>query len=248
MIDSHQKSLRELKFDCVVCSDSDSGMVTVFVDGISKGARKCECRVRRSIERGLALVPQEFGAPKLMELKPRQDLHPAQATAIAYMKEHPEESYLLCGDNGTGKTFLGYALYLHALFAGRRVVAMTVQELLSQYKRMEMHEAGPKGEAFRAAVVVDDLRQNHTRFTLFLDEFEKARATEFTCEMLYALIDAAYAFGHQLIVTSNMNVNSLINRWGRIDEVYGRSIGRRLASMCSGVGFFFEEMNDSKPF
>jgi hypothetical protein len=31
-----------------------------------------------------------------------------------------------------------------------------------------------------------------------------------------------------------------MDRWGRIDEVYGRSIVKRLSSMCIGVGFFFE--------
>lgn len=239
MIGSNQKSSREPTFNCSICSDI--GMVQAVSGDGSKAAKRCECRVRRIVEQGLAAIPKEFGAPRLMELRPRPDLHPAQAATIVYMQEHPDESYLLCGDNGTGKTFLAYALYLHALFAGRRVIAMTVQELLSQYKRMEMHEANAKGEAFRATVTVDDLRQNHTRFTLFFDEFEKARATEFTSEMLYAVIDAAYAFGHQLIITSNMKVSALINRWGKIDEVYGRSMARRLASMCNGVGFFFEE-------
>lgn len=240
---------------CELCDYTGYVFVAPYCDlgtrrECSSGVRRCECVERRIVERALAAVPKELGMPRLEDLRPRYDLHPhgpfarrvgdVQAAAIAEMRARPEASYLLCGENGTGKTHLAYALYLEALFAGRRVVACTVQELLDEFKRMELRETGRDGGAFRARVVPEDLRQKHTRWTVLLDEFEKARVTEFTCETLFALLDAAWKFGHQLLVTSNKDFAGLEERWGRVDEVYGRSIVKRLTAAATGVEIFFD--------
>src|SRR4051794_10302908 len=164
MIVSPPKSLLEPSFDCLECSDT--GMVLLDIGMRKRAAKRCQCRVKRIIDRAVSAIPKEYGCPRLSELTARPELHPEQESVIEFMKANPEKSFMLCGDNGTGKTFLAYALYVHALYAGRRVVAMSVQELLSQYKRMEMREANAVGEFYRARVVVDDLRQNHTPYTL----------------------------------------------------------------------------------
>lgn len=236
MLGSDRRSSSEPVFECAVCSDV--GMVTVFVEGVSKGVKRCECRTRKIIQAGLKDVPPEFGVPMLGSLAPRPGLHRDQRAVIEHMKQHPFESYLFCGENGTGKSHFAYALYVHALFAGRRSVACTLRELLDEFKRMEMREAGADGKAFMARVTPGQLQQDKERWTIVLDEFEKARVTEFTSEMLFALLDSAWKYGHQMIVTSNKSIEELIDRWGRIDEVYGRSIVKRLAATCNGIGFF----------
>jgi hypothetical protein len=226
------------RFECGVCRDV--GLVTVGDDGQPCPARRCECRLRRIVERGLAAIPRTFGVPRLDSLEPRPDLHPDQPAVVEHMKANPSDSYLFAGDNGTGKTHLAYALYVHALHAGRTCRALTVQSLLAEYKRMEMGESGENGQPFVAQVTPENLQSPSSRWTLLLDEFEKARVSEFTSEMLFALLDSAWKYGHQLIVTTNMPLGRLMDRWSRIDEVYGRSIVKRLSSMCIGVGFFFE--------
>ena len=216
-------------------------------------AKRCECRVRRIIEKAISAVPSELGVPKLMELQPAKDLHPVasyarhienvQAQAIRAMQAAPFDDYLFCGENGTGKTHMAYALYLHALFAGHRVVACTVQELLDEFKSMELGKSGKDGQPFRARIVPEDLRQNSEKWTVLIDDFVQARVTEFTCEMLCALLDAAWKYGHQLIVTSNKNVDDLIERWSRVDEVYGRTMAKRLTAKCMCVELFFDGLS-----
>jgi IstB-like ATP binding protein len=236
--------------ECQTCMDA--GMITVATgdNRYPFAAKRCECRVRRIIEKAIAAVPSELGVPKLSELKPAKDLHPVaayakhiervQEQAIAAMQSAPLDDYLFCGENGTGKTHLAYALYLNALFAGRRVVAVTMQELLDEFKAMELGKSGEDGKPFRARITPDDLRQNSEQWTVLIDDFVQARVTEFTCELLCALLDAAWKYGHQLIATSNKNVDDIIERWSRIDEVYGRTMAKRLTAKCMCVELFFD--------
>jgi DNA replication protein DnaC len=72
---------------------------------------------------------------------------------------------------------------------------------------------------------------------LFLDEFEKARPTEFASEMLFNLLDAARNFNHQLVITSNLDPEKLRAHWSRIDEIWGNSIMARLWD-CHRVELF----------
>jgi DNA replication protein DnaC len=165
----------------------------------------------------------------LSQLAPDPDRHPNQAAVIEEMKKNPEKSYLFCGSNGSGKTHFGWALFRYALSKGRRVIGCSVRELLEDYRKSAT-ATGPEdnGQWFRPRVLPDDLKVKGARWTIFLDEFEKARPSEFAAEMLFALFDAAYQYKQQLIVTSNFNVQKLIAHWGRLDEVWGTSIVRRL--------------------
>jgi DNA replication protein DnaC len=160
---------------------------------------------------------------------PNSNRHPQQAVIIAELKRHPDRSYLFCGENGSGKTHFAWALYRHSLSKGRRVVGCSVRELLEDYRKAAINGKGEEEVAsFRPRVLPADLRVKGQEWTIFLDEFEKARPSEFASEVLFELIDAAYQFQHQLIVTTNFTVEKLITHWGRLDEVWGKSIVRRL--------------------
>jgi len=191
---------------------------------------------RQWLERRLSQIPPEFGIPELDTLTARPDCHPEQAAVIEQLRANPDASFLLCGRNGAGKTYLGYALHVRALRAGRPALAMKTRDLLAEFRRMETGELNEKGVDFQAQVTSEQLNETPARWSIFLDEFEKARVTEFTSEMLYALIDAAWANEHQLIITSNLSHRELLRRWGQINETYGESIVRRLAARCIGVG------------
>lgn len=226
-----------MTFNCCVCSDT--GFCEVIADdGKRCGVKRCACQQAAYVSRALERIPRAFGTPDLMTIEPRPDLYPKQASVIKYLQANPAESYLLAGDNGTGKTFLAFALYAQAARSGRRVVALTIQTLLEQFRRVSVGDAAPNGEAYCADISMSDLQQNRTKYTLLLDEFEKARPSEFASEMLYGLVDAAWKHEHQLIVTTNMRIDELAERWSRIDAVYGRSIAKRIAAMCKGIGFF----------
>jgi hypothetical protein len=88
-------------------------------------------------------------------------------------------------------------------------------------------------------VTSEDLRSNSRRWLVFLDEFEKARPTEFAGEQLFLLMDAVYTYRHQLVVASNLGKDDLRARWSQASEQYGLSIMRRLLELD---GLVYHEM------
>lgn len=157
------------------------------------------------------------------------------------VRANPEASYLLAGDNGVGKTHLGWALYRAALCRKRRAVGDTLQRFLDEFRVWELLSPDEQRSALRGErkgrprVLPEDLRAG--RWTLLFDEFDKARVSEFTSRQLFELINAARDFGHQVIVTTNKPWDDLRATWCAIDEVYGDSIMTRLR-MCRYVALF----------
>lgn len=196
-----------------------------------RATKLCICRKRAGARKLLEKVPPIFGKPKLSRLKPRLDLHPSQARIIEHVQKHPLDSYLLTGRNGTGKSHIAWAMYRNAIAQGRGIVFCVVRDLLAEFRRVEMD-----AEA-RARINAETLRAQANHWTLFLDEFDKARPSEFASEQLFNLLDAAKSFQHQLVVTSNFSVEQLRAHWGRIDQVWGNSILNRLQD-CHVVEMF----------
>lgn len=96
----------------------------------------------------------------------------------------------------------------------------------------------PDGETLKSPrITAETLRKPGKCWFIFLDEFEKARPTEFAAEQLFNLLDAAKSFNHQIVATSNMRVEELRRHWGRIDPIWGNSIMTRL-EFCNQVEFF----------
>ena len=199
-------------------------------------AENCLCVRRATYKAQLAIIPPKFGNPRLRRLQPRADLHSRQAVAIRFIQEHPNDSYLLTGKNGTGKSHFGWALYRHVIAAKRPAVACALTDLLYEYRRVEI--GVPEGETLKSPrVTAEDLKRVGKPWLLFIDEFEKARPSEFSSEQLFKLLDAATSFGHQLVITSNMKPDELRHHWSRIDEIWGNSIMTRL-QVCNQVEFF----------
>lgn len=65
------------------------------------------------------------------------------------------------------------------------------------------------------------------RRMLALDDLDKARPTEYVAERLFAAIDGCYANGTGLVVTSNLTLSELGDRW---PDPYGAAITSRLSS------------------
>lgn len=206
----------------------------VEVGGII-AAKNCLCALRKAAKAQLSAIPPIFGNPKVSQLKARKDLHPSQASAIALVKAHPGDSFLFTGRNGTGKSHLGWAIYRYAVAARRPLVACPVRDLIAEFRRLE---TGAFDEGWMPKVNKERLRQRTTKpWLLFLDEFEKARPSEFASEMLFNVLDAAKSFNHQIVVTSNFTARQLRDHWGRIDATWGNSIMTRL-EFCHQVEFF----------
>lgn len=199
-------------------------------------ARNCLCVRRKMARAQLARIPPVFNNPRLSRLRPRPDLHPKQVEAITFIRANPDASYLFVGKNGTGKSHIAWAIYRHAVAQRRSIAACTVRDLLADFRRVEV--GVPDGETLKSPrVTADDLRRSERPWLLYLDEFEKARPSEFASEQLFNLLDAARSFQHQIVVTSNMSAAELRSHWSRVDEIWGNSIMTRLQD-CNEVDFF----------
>lgn len=170
-------------------------------------------------------VPPEYREIDLATVRPDNSRHAKQAALLDALRTDPTGSYALTGRVGCGKSLFGWLLYKQAAMSGRPVVAMPLAELLMEYRRYEL------GSENVPTVTYDDLRTDKKRYFLFLDEFDKARPSEFAGEQLFLLIDTVYTYRHQLVVTSNLTTDDLRAHWSRASEQYGVSIMRRLLEM-----------------
>lgn len=133
-------------------------------------------------------------------------------------------SLLLSGKVGCGKSLVGWLLYRQAIEDERPAIALPLAELLAQFKRYECGGEVP-------ALTAENLRTDKQRWFIFLDEFEKARPSEFSSEQLFLLMDAIYTYRHQLVITSNCDKDGLRAHWSQASDQYGVSIMRRLLEL-----------------
>lgn len=213
----------DAQFECELCEDVE--FVAVYRpdnDGVDRyrGMKRCECSTRKLRTRALKRIPPAYRDLDLATLQPRSDLHAKQSELIEAVCHYPQQSYLLCGKNRTGKSAIGWVLYRAAIEAERPAIALPTAELLMQFRRWELNQDPP-------AVDAESLRDGR-RWLLFLDEFDKARPTEFAAEQLFLLLDAACSYHHQVVITSNLAPDALKEHWSRSQITYGPSIMRRL--------------------
>lgn len=189
-----------------------------------RGAKRCWCAKSQIQDRLLKRIPPEYRRFTLENILPDITRHEMQTVLLAAVKDDPAQSLLLSGRVGCGKSLVGWLLYRHAIEADRPVVALPLAELLAQFRRYECGGELP-------VITAESLRSDKQRWFVFLDEFEKARPSEFACEQLFLLLDAIYTYRHQLVITANVDKDGLRAHWSQTSEQYGVSIMRRLLEL-----------------
>jgi DNA replication protein DnaC len=161
-------------------------------------------------------------------LAARTDLHPGQAATVEYVKANPDASYVFCGRPGTGKTHLFWALYERAAQnLDRPLVACSMLQLINQYREAFRPRTDPNEPAPEVMVRPNDLMSS-LRYSVFFDDIDKPKISEYVAEQVHALFDAAYNNNHQIVVTTNLDPDSLETHFSRADERYGAAIVRRI--------------------
>lgn len=189
--------------------------------GFISGGGPCSCVKRKLYRSKVRAIPPRYRFVKLARIQPMPDLYRHQETVIEQLRAEPDASWVLAGAHGTGKTHLAWALYKQALRQGRGVFASRVSDLLDDYRQAKLNPDTHK-PAFEPSSLL------HGKWTVYLSEIEKTKPTEFGCEMLFDLLDTAYEFHQQVIVTTNLRGEQLLDHWSRVDYVWGASIVRRL--------------------
>jgi DNA replication protein DnaC len=232
-------------FDCNECSDTGRVFIkTEYRGKMINNVKKCECVFRKVRAQKLAIIPEAFRSADLETLRADNSIHPKQSQYVELVKANPLDRYVISGDFGTGKTHLFWCLYGAAVRRNRRTYANTLRGLIAEFqKAIELSQAG---ERFHLPLTAEDLRQSHTPYSVFLDDIDKARATEYTAEQLFEIVDACYSFGHQLVVTTNLRTDDLLEHFRGADRKrsddgfgrYGGAIVRRLLDNAHEIEMF----------
>jgi DNA replication protein DnaC len=219
------------------CADCDD---IGWIDG-----RSCECLARRRIAEKIERLNRRYAKFKqfdLMSLVADPERHPAQKDLIPKIQANPQASVVMFGETDTGKTMVGYVMAKYAIERGRPVVAITLSELLDQYRAQFSNSD-------RLPIVdAETLRESRDRYLIFIDEACKARPTQFAGEKFFNLINAASETEQQVIIASNKSKPALMAHWERanVDEdaeysCYGEPIMRRLCEMKQAIEVNFFE-------
>lgn len=199
-----------------------SGMAVVP----GEGAKRCHCEVERlrieTLQIALAGIPRRYKDADLTTLEPRSDLHPDQAKVIEYMQGHPDDNYFFCGRPDSGKTHFYWALYRDRANHGVPVFASKLFALIEGIKaHMFNNEPTPLPSL------------DVPRISIFLEDVNKARPTEFVAERFFNFLDDIYTRRHQIVVTSQLSPEQLIKYFEKQDDegitvVDGQAIVRRM--------------------
>lgn len=164
-----------------------------------------------------------------------------QRKIISFVQSHPNDSYLLYGTYGTGKTHLSVALHQFHLSKWAQdawasdkvycpVMRANVTTLLDQHHASKMQKGND--DTLRPSIDVPRIRsvaKQGDRPVLILDELDKlgGQPTPFKLETLLALVEAVSAALGVVIATSNHDEEYFIRTWG---EEIGGPLIRRITS------------------
>lgn len=180
------------------------------------------------IDARIAKIPPKFADVRLETIVPRQ----GQEAAAEFIKSNPTRSYLLSGKFGSGKSMMMWALYRAAAERGKnRLVTCTLAELLGEYRSFINGGHRPRLNAA-------ELKQKKVQYSIFFDDIDKAKPTEYAAEQFFEIVNAIYEYGHQVVITTNLSLGGLVDHFDRADERYGGAIVRRLVDNAKIVEMF----------
>jgi DNA replication protein DnaC len=138
-------------------------------------------------------------------VSPRERMADVAAFCRAYAADFSVESpsLLLRGPAGTGKTHLSLAIAREAAAAGHAVIYGSVQRLLRQLEKE--HFGREEGDSLDKLEVCD---------LLILDDLGTEFATPFYTSSLYDLINTRLLAGRPTVISTNLNLKQLAERYG----------------------------------
>lgn len=117
------------------------------------------------------------------------------------------------GEVGTGKTYASNCIANHLMKNGKTVFVISLSKYMNKLQR-EWAEAEK-----------DVLRYVEECELLIIDDFGVEKASEFVLEKTFALIDTRYRTKKPMIITTNLDITKINNK-------FGERIADRLREMC----------------
>ncbi len=227
----------EMRYTCPKCRD------TGFVDG-----RRCEClkaEMRRlNVEQFNASSPfkessfEDFDLtfyPDAVDPESGQNPRLVMTKVLGFCRSYAEkftpnsQGLFMFGETGLGKTHLSRAIAGVVAAKGYNVVCGTAPDLLRRIENEHFRRTEDDGTLDR--ILEADL--------LILDDLGAEFSSSFTQSVVYHILNSRISSEHPLIVTSNLTVQEL-------SEKYARRIVSRLFSQLVQVRFIGKDVRQLK--
>jgi hypothetical protein len=208
------------------------------------------------------IVQERFQKARLDTLAPKPGLPISladQAYIIAEVNRVPKECFFLYGLPEKGKTHILTALYRRAIenaiiqedekdLNGNMVFRATTNRLLTELRNWSLRDRSGESQDQppKPTVTVEALDYAHRfgfRVSLFLDEFDKIKGSEWELNQLFDLIDTVYKHEGQVVTTSNVSPSGLLRRW---DSPAAAAIIRRIGEGSGTHTINFDNPRRSK--
>ncbi|MBQ9871477.1 MAG: ATP-binding protein [Eubacterium sp.] len=210
-----------IEYDCPVCKDSRI-ITRIDEDGVER-ASVCQCvqleQARRIMRQsGLSDIQRSVTFNGYQTFGNR-DLENAKQKAISYyrgflkIEKTEQNSILLCGQVGAGKTHLGIAISNNLMDQRIPVIYMPYRNAITALKQNIMDEEGYARE----------MNKYLNARVLYIDDLLKGQPTESDRKILFEIINHRYINGLPMIITTEARPEALID----FDEAIGSRILER---------------------
>jgi DNA replication protein DnaC len=196
-------------------------------------ARPCECReqrLKRGRNKGVAsVIPAKyrgvsFDRPPVSDMVKDKSARGVVSAVRSFIDEMDEnldsgQGLWLMGDTGTGKTTLAMLVSKAALELSHSVAIYSLPKLLARIRRT--YDSEPGGDSyltfFERLTSVD---------LLHIDDLGAEKRSDWVLEQLYALVNERYEAQRSILVTTNLDPDSLKEQIGdrtvsRLIEICG---------------------------
>ena len=188
--------------------------------------REREERQRRLVERDRLLMRSGLPAKYLRATFGDAVVTEHNREALAKAREFAERGaggLLLSGPVGRGKTYIAACIVNHRLDKLQWTVFGNVVSLLGRIRRT--YDDWSREDEWD---VVNELTSVPV---LVLDDLGKDRVTDWVEQLLYQVIDTRYRENRALVVTTNLGLRDLRDRYPEV----GAALISRIVDMCRGV-------------
>jgi DNA replication protein DnaC len=183
-----------------------------------KAVEKCCCLLQKKKQ---FIVGNEFAAVTLDTIAAR----PYQVKAVTALRNERDNSYLLTGDYGRGKTYLLAALFDWHWFQHAGLChwfnAVTLSNLSRDFDSC----------AFDELIILLECSAN--RHHVFIDDLGRDPMTPWLRRQLYFLTDTIKRYGHAIAASSNFTLSALADDDN--DRMPGGAIMRRIDDMVTKI-------------